>query len=100
MPSGSKGVVGGTIDRYRTYVKPDGTDEQRKIDYAKCSTLGRSAKTAFGTAFALPNELQRRPSARPAAPRQTKSQEASTKQRERGRLGHWPDSGEGEGVGA
>ncbi len=56
VPSGSKGV-GGTIDRYRTHVKPDRTEEQPKIDYAKRSTPSRSAKAALGAAFALPNVL-------------------------------------------
>jgi len=38
------GCVGGTLGRYRTYVKPDGTEEQRKIDYQECSTGGRIAQ--------------------------------------------------------
>jgi len=38
------GCVGGTLGRYRTYVKPDGTEEQRKVDYEECSTGGRIAQ--------------------------------------------------------
>jgi len=38
------GCVGGTLGRYRTYVKPDGAEEQRKIDYQECSTGGRIAQ--------------------------------------------------------
>ena len=38
------GCVGGTLGWYRTYVKPDGTEEQRKVDYAECSTGGRIAQ--------------------------------------------------------
>ena len=38
------GCVGGTLGRYRTYVKADGTEEQRKRDYEECSTGGRIAE--------------------------------------------------------
>ena len=38
------GCVGGTLGPYRTYVKPDGTEGQRKVDYTECSTGGRIAE--------------------------------------------------------